>query len=118
MIVNVWLIYKPGEPRVYTVAYQPAQDQLKCFERDGFRIFCAEIDLPVDGVEPFSVTAKEQPRPIRMTLYCPVCNTQHIDGVDAAGVDWRSRPHRTHLCAHCAHKWRPPWHGDIYTIGV
>jgi hypothetical protein len=48
MIVNVWLIYKAGEPRVYTCAYQPAADQAACFKRDGFTIYRAEISLPVD----------------------------------------------------------------------
>ncbi len=123
LIVNVWLIYKAGEPRVYTSTYRPADDQVACFERDGFKLFRAEVNLPVDDALPITVTAKKVSTsgrpPIRMTIHCPVCSFQHIDRIDATtGIDWSKTPHRTHLCSHCGHKWRPELDGHEYTVGV
>ncbi len=48
MLINVWLIYKQGEDRVYTSTRQPAQDQVQAFRRDGFQLYRAEVQLPVD----------------------------------------------------------------------
>lgn len=51
-------------------------------------------------------------KPIDMVLHCPACGTQHIDAPD--GV-WTNPPHRSHLCHHCSHIWRP---ADVATNGV
>lgn len=76
--------------------------------------------------------------PIDMILHCPACGTQHIDAeeseeqraIQAAELglvhgsrDWESfmekrwlnEPHRSHLCHHCKHIWRP---ADVPTNGV
>ena len=37
-------------------------------------------------------------KPIRMHLKCPACGCPHVDRLEADGVDWSQRPHRTHLC--------------------
>jgi len=60
----------------------------------------------------------EQPeaqRPIRMILFCPVCDTQHIDAPDDRTQGWVNPPHRSHLCHHCGTIWRP---ADVATEGV
>jgi hypothetical protein len=48
MIVNVWLIYKAGEPRVYSWTVEPSREQKTAFLQQGFTIFRANIDLPID----------------------------------------------------------------------
>lgn len=61
--------------------------------------------------------------PVDMVLYCPKCNTQHIDApeLDPPGAAirakgaWDNPPHRTHKCVACAHLWRP---SDTSTNGV
>jgi hypothetical protein len=66
--------------------------------------------------------------PIPMLLFCPKCNTQHIDmpeyhyEADASiglqikpVVDWTNPPHRSHLCHKCGTIWRP---ADVATTGV
>jgi len=40
--------------------------------------------------------------PIPCLLFCPKCNKQHIDK-----DEWATKLHKTHLCAHCGHKWKP-----------
>jgi hypothetical protein len=50
-----------------------------------------------------------------MVLHCPKCQLQHIDQLEASGVDWRTRPHKKHLCAGCGHIWKP---FDFHTVGV
>jgi len=58
--------------------------------------------------------------PIPMLLYCPKCNTQHVDA-PAPDRGWENPPHRSHYCeaivdgVACAHHWRP---SDYYTTGV
>jgi rubredoxin len=37
-----------------------------------------------------------------MLLWCPQCNTRHIDEGDFA-----TKPHHTHACQNCGHVWRP-----------
>lgn len=49
---------------------------------------------------------------VRMVLFCPACRGQHIDRGEWATPQ---RLHRTHLCEHCGHLWRPH---DMATIGV
>lgn len=56
--------------------------------------------LPIDG----KITIKAE-------IYCPRCNTRHID----KGL-WASKRHRIHLCEHCQHEWAPL--SDVPTIGV
>lgn len=58
--------------------------------------------------------------PVDMVLYCPKCGTQHIDAPEHHADEspecaWTNRPHKTHLCAQCGHKWRP---SDTPTNGV
>lgn len=43
-------------------------------------------------------------------LFCPKCNTQHIDE-----GEWKTKPHRTHQCQSCLHEWKP---FDYCTVGV
>jgi rubredoxin len=40
--------------------------------------------------------------PRAMLLWCPQCNTRHIDKNDFA-----TKPHHTHACQSCGHVWRP-----------
>lgn len=67
---------------------------------------------------------------VDMVLHCPKCGEQHVDraepqvractghrtetGACACGY-WPNPPHRSHLCAHCKHVWRP---SDAHTNGV
>lgn len=50
--------------------------------------------------------------PIDMLLYCPKCQSQHVDAPFGA---WDNPPHRSHLCHSCGHIWRP---SDHCTNGV
>jgi hypothetical protein len=64
-------------------------------------------------------------RPVDMVLYCPKCNTQHIDAPESfeswqanpepTYIGWTNPPHKSHLCAECGHIWRP---SDTPTNGV
>jgi hypothetical protein len=40
--------------------------------------------------------------PRAMLLWCPQCNTRHIDEGDFA-----TKSHHTHACQGCGHVWRP-----------
>jgi hypothetical protein len=40
--------------------------------------------------------------PLNMELYCPTCNTRHVD-LD----EWATTHHRTHQCAACGTEWTP-----------
>lgn len=54
--------------------------------------------------------------PVDMILHCPQCHTQHVDQPQIVdGAMWTNPPHRSHLCNHCGHIWRP---ADIATNGV
>lgn len=67
------------------------------------------LTLPVD--EYLDKTEKRiHEVPIRMLLFCPVCDAQHIDE-----GEWATLPHRTHECQHCRHQWRP---SHTSTVGV
>jgi hypothetical protein len=64
----------------------------------------------------------ELEKPIDMVLYCPACLEQHIDRDEGQHVAphgdatvWRNPPHKSHLCQHCGHQWRP---ADVPTNGV
>ena len=48
--------------------------------------------------------------PIPMILHCPECGEQHIDT-----DEWEVILHKTHLCLHCGHLWRPM---EVPTVGV
>jgi hypothetical protein len=50
--------------------------------------------------------------PIDIVVFCPACDTQHVD---APSEGWGNPPHRSHLCAFCGHVWRP---ADVPTNGV
>lgn len=59
--------------------------------------------------------------PLDMVLFCPECNTQHIDHPEPGWPfpprkqAWDNPPHRSHLCGACGHQWRP---ADVPTNGV
>lgn len=53
--------------------------------------------------------------PIDMLLFCPKCNTQHIDAPDERTEGWSNPSHRSHLCHSCGTVWRP---ADVPTNGV
>lgn len=67
--------------------------------------------------------SKHTEGPIDMVLHCPACGMQHIDAPDKAQAkrgeygweEWDNPPHRSHLCHHCGHIWRP---ADVPTNGV
>lgn len=48
--------------------------------------------------------------PIPMLLWCPGCNTRHIDKGKFA-----TKPHHTHACQACGIVWRP---AVVLTVGV
>lgn len=48
--------------------------------------------------------------PEALPLRCPECIAPHIDK-----DEWATKPHRTHLCEYCGHKWRPK---ETATVGV
>lgn len=48
--------------------------------------------------------------PIPMLLWCPECNTRHVDVGEFA-----TKPHRTHSCQECGMVWRPAL---VPTVGV
>ena len=50
------------------------------------------------------------PRTPHRVIKCPECGMHHVD----AG-EWAAKPHRTHLCEHCCHAWKPY---SYRTIGV
>ena len=53
MIIPVWLIYKKGEPRIYTSSVCPPDDRVERWRKEGFSIYRAEVLIPawdkVDG---------------------------------------------------------------------
>ncbi len=59
-------------------------------------------------------TAMGDAQPIPMVLYCPACDTQHIDEPNPS-QGWANPPHRSHQCQACGHIWRP---ADVATTGV
>lgn len=63
---------------------------------------------------PFDEAARLIGATIDVVLYCPHCNTQHID---EPAPGWDNPPHKTHLCRKdgCGHLWRP---SDHCTNGV
>lgn len=48
--------------------------------------------------------------PLPMLLWCPECNTRHVDKGEFA-----NKLHHTHACQHCGHCWRP---AIVATVGV
>jgi hypothetical protein len=52
--------------------------------------------------------------PIPMVLYCPRCDTQHIDAPEPE-KGWTNPPHKSHLCHGCGLVWRP---ASVPTTGV
>jgi hypothetical protein len=55
-------------------------------------------------------TAAEDPKPIPMLLWCPLCHARHLDEGDFA-----TKPHHTHACQTCGLPWRPAL---VPTVGV
>lgn len=49
-------------------------------------------------------------RAIPMLLWCPECNSRHIDDGKFA-----TEPHHTHACQQCGMVWRP---AVVHTVGV
>lgn len=49
-------------------------------------------------------------QPVPLLLACPLCHHRHVDE-----GEWATKPHRTHLCSTCGHKWQPL---DFATVGV
>jgi hypothetical protein len=97
----------------------------------------------LDGYIGVAKGETEPAAPIDMVLHCPSCGLQHIDAPRLAGdagapphptegmsheeaqplidaladyeASWTNPPHRSHLCHHCGHIWRP---ADVPTNGV
>ncbi len=44
---------------------------------------------------------KKQSSQIKITIFCPFCNGQHID----EGL-YSIKPHKIHLCFHCGKKFK------------
>jgi hypothetical protein len=77
----------------------------------------------------FPKASADEPKPIDMVLFCPVCHLQHIDyeeetqvhqhrihcGIRIDEPRWMNPPHKSHLCAFCKTVWRP---ADVPTNGV
>lgn len=51
------------------------------------------------------------PGPVKLRLQCPKCKGFHVDRDEWA----TTRVHRTHLCEHCGHLWRPY---EFPTVGI
>jgi hypothetical protein len=49
-----------------------------------------------------------------MLLFCPLCDTQHVDAPNTE-KGWTNPPHRSHECQRCGYTWRV---ADVPTIGV
>lgn len=47
MIISVWLMHKPGEPRTYTTTVCPDRQQLDSWKAQGFTVFRSNILLPI-----------------------------------------------------------------------
>lgn len=45
-----------------------------------------------------------------LEIFCPRCSGQHVDR-----GEWETKHHRTHLCEHCGHRFRPK---DKLTVGI
>lgn len=54
----------------------------------------------------------ERAKPIPMQLWCPLCQTRHVDE-----GEWATRAHHTHSCQNpkCGLTWRP---AVVPTVGV
>lgn len=87
--------------------YQLAQRVLKAWEAcpvddNGFgetvilaRAYLAAVQPNQSAVEP-----------IKMLLYCPRCEKQHVDAPEPE-KGWTNPPHATHTCKFCGLNWRP-----------
>lgn len=54
--------------------------------------------------------SKENPAPVPMILFCPMCTARHIDEGDFA-----TKSHHAHSCQACGFTWRP---AVVPTVGV
>lgn len=58
----------------------------------------------------FNKAARLIGSPLRF-IQCPSCKREHVDL-----NEWAGRPHRTHLCQYCDHKW--VFESDAKTVGI
>ena len=79
-------------------------------------IGCQECDCVFACYEGKTRCIRQTAAPIDMILHCPKCHALHIDAPEerdalkefrATAEPWTNPPHRTHLCQHCGHLWRP-----------
>lgn len=52
MMVQVWLIYKKGEPRVYTRTTEPDEFLAKEWKRQGFKLYRGNMFIPEEDNTP------------------------------------------------------------------
>ncbi len=82
-------------------------------------------ELPRDySAEEIAAFKKDNPQnfppegeaPVRLHLDCPNCGRPHVDLLDpTTGIDWETKPHKTHLCLACHELFKPY---DYPTVGV
>jgi hypothetical protein len=48
MMINIWVIYRADGDRPYTRTTQPSDSQMAAYRKEGFEIFRAQVNLPVD----------------------------------------------------------------------
>jgi hypothetical protein len=48
MMINIWIIYRADSDRPYTRTVQPSESQVAAYRKEGFEIFRAQVNLPVD----------------------------------------------------------------------
>lgn len=53
------------------------------------------------------------PLPVPVVIYCPACQTKHIDE-----GEWATRPHKTHKCQNCSLEWRPFPYATVGIVGA
>lgn len=70
----------------------------------------SDAEYPYDDNDPGVDVDADPPVIEDIITRCPTCRVRHID----AG-EWKTRPHRTHLCLECGETWRP---SESYTRGV
>lgn len=100
----------------YTIEWtSPQGTRLSAQSQELDLVFWRAVQMQIDA------EAKEQGKdapdpqvpiilPIPMLIHCPECYTQHVDE-----GEWKTKVHRTHLCAHCKHEWQP---ANCPTVGV